>query len=315
MRGMEEGLRGDSVQLDPGPLQRKIAQLAFAQPTNAGRMSLALRLKINEATPVALRMVSDTTLLEPDRKMLVAALADLHVNSAVPVFLDLLQKDPSESLRSQVLGSLPRFSRPEIPTQIMASYAGLPHHLQLTAQGVLASRSDWAAVLLDAVDSGRIQPDQISEVTLAAIRKHGNPRQSELIGKYLQSQEQKKAPAGELQRIVQLGEQSYRSRCSYCHLASGQGMKKSLVSSKWIQGTDGGLIRILLQGKQGETEVMPGFGAEMDDMQIASLLTYVRRQWGNQTQPVESATVREVRSATADRKKPWTEDELLTLMK
>ena len=315
MRGMEEGLRGDSVELDPSPLQKKISHLAFTQPTNASRMSLALRLKISEATPVVLRMVSDTTLLEPERKMLAAALADLHVNSAVPVFLNLLQKDPSESLRSQALGSLQRFSKPEIPTQIIASYAGLPRHLQLTAQGVLASRSDWAAVLLDAVDSGRMQPGQISEVTLAAIRKHGNPRQSELIGKYWQSPEQKKAPTGEFQRIVQLGEQSYRSRCSYCHLASGQGMKKSLVSSKWVQGTDGGLIRILLQGKQGETEVMPGFGAEMDDMQIASLLTYIRRQWGNQTQPVESATVRELRSATADRKKPWTEDELLTFVK
>ena len=315
MRGMEEGLRGDSVELDPSPLQKKISQLAFIQPTNASRMSLALRLKISEAAPVALRMVSDTTLLEPDRKMLVAALADLQVNTAVPVFLDLLDKDPSESLRAEVLGRLRRFSNPEIATRIVASYAGLPRHLQLTAQEVLASRSDWAAALLDAVDSGRIQPDQISKVTLAAIRKHGNPRQAELLGKYWRNSDQEKSPVGPIQTIAQLGERTYRSRCSYCHLASGQGMKKSLDNSKWVQGTDRSLIRILLQGKQGETEVMPGFGAEMDDAQIASLLTYIRRQWGNQTQPVESATVREVRSATANRRKPWTEDELLTFVK
>ena len=46
---------------------------------------------------------------------------------------------------------------------------------------------------------------------------------------------------------------------------------------------------------------MPGFGAEMDDAQIASLLTYIRRAWGKRSPPVEPSTVREVRSATADR--------------
>ena len=278
-------------------------------------MSLALRLKINDSAPAALRMLSDATLPVADRTTLAAALADLKVNAAIPVFLDLLDKDSSDGLRAEVLRGLQHFSAPEIATRIIASLTGMPRYLQQTAQGVLAGRSDWASVLLDAVDRGQIPPSQISDSTLAAIRKHGNPRQAELIAKHWRNTEQKKALGGELQTIVQLGEQSYRSRCSYCHLASGEGMKKSLVNSKWVQGTDRGLIRILLQGKQGESEVMPGFGAEMDDTQIASLLTYIRRQWGNQTQPVEPHAVRDVRSVTSDRKKPWTEEELLTFMK
>jgi mono/diheme cytochrome c family protein len=118
-----------------------------------------------------------------------------------------------------------------------------------------------------------------------------------------------------LQSVFQRGEQDYRSKCSYCHLASGQGMKKFLVNSKWVAGTDRSLIRILLQGKQGESQVMPGFRAELDDAQIASVLTYIRRQWGNQTRPVEPATVHEVRLATADRQKPWTEEELLNSLR
>jgi putative membrane-bound dehydrogenase-like protein len=314
MRGMEAGLRGDSVELDPTPLQQKISQLALAQPTNAARISLAVRLKIHDATPLALGMLRDTALLEPDRKLLVTALAELRVSAAVPVFLDLLEKEPKEGIRAEVLGSLQRFTNPEIATRILAAYASLPRHLQLTAQGVLASRTDWAGVLLDAVDTGRIQPGQVGEITLAAIRKHGNPRHAELIGKLWPNLDKQKAPAGK-ETIAQLGEQSYRSRCSYCHLANGQGMKKSLVNSKWVQGVDRSLIRILLQGKQGDTEVMPGFGAEMDDAQIASLLTYIRRAWGNEAQPVETSAVRDVRSATADRQKPWTEEELLNFVK
>jgi mono/diheme cytochrome c family protein len=312
---MEAGLHGDSVEIDSSPLQQKISQLALAQPTNAARISLALRLKIHDATPLALGMLRDAALLEPDRKLLATALAELRVSGAVPVFLDLLEKEPRESFRAEVLGELSRFSNPEIAARIVAAYAGLPRHLQLTAQGVLASRSDWAGVLLDAVDTGRVQPGQVGEVTLAVIRKHANPKQVELIGKHWPSLDKPKAPTGKEQTIGLLGEQSYRSRCTYCHLANGQGMKKSLVNSRWVQGTDRILIRILLQGKQGEAEVMPGFGAEMDDAQIASLLTYIRRAWGNEAQPVETSAVREVRSATANREKPWTEDELLTFVK
>jgi mono/diheme cytochrome c family protein len=314
MRGMEAGLHGDSVELDPTPLQQKISQLALTQPTNAARISLAVRLKIDDATPLALGMLRDTALLETDRKLLVTALAELRVVAAVPVFLDLLEREPKEGIRAEVLGSLQLFTNPEIATRIITAYAGLPRHLQLTAQEVLASRTDWAGALLDAVDTGRIQPGQVGEMTLATIRKHGNPRQAELIGKLWPNLDKQKTPAGK-QAIAQLGEQSYRSRCTYCHLANGQGMKKSLVNSKWVQGVDRSLIRILLQGKQGETEVMPGFGAEMDDAQIASLLTYIRRAWGNEAQPVELSTVREVRSATATRQKPWTEEELLTFLK
>ena len=94
MRGMEAGLRGDSVELDPTPLQQKISQLALAQPTNAARISLALRLKVHDATPLALGMLGDTALLEPDRKLLVTALAELRVSAAVPVFLDFWRRNP-----------------------------------------------------------------------------------------------------------------------------------------------------------------------------------------------------------------------------
>jgi hypothetical protein len=70
MRGMEAGLRGDSVEIDPSPLQQTVSRLALAQPTNATRISLALRLKVHDATPMALQMLGDASLLELDRKLL-----------------------------------------------------------------------------------------------------------------------------------------------------------------------------------------------------------------------------------------------------
>src|SRR5262245_42848108 len=313
--GMEEGLRGQEVELDPSPLQKKISQM-LAGSSNAARVSLALRLKIGEATPAALRMVADAHSPAPEREMLARALADLRIDAAVPVFLELLQREPSDVLKAELLGSLQRFGNPEIALKLIDGYGSLPRHLQMTTQGILASRKDWSDVLLTAVESGKIRPADITEATLSAIRKHHDPKQEQLIAKRWQnSDEDKKTAAAGLQPALQLGEQNYRSRCSYCHLATGQGMKKSLVNSSWVQGIDGGLIRILLQGKQGDTDVMPGFGTEMDDAQIASVLTYIRRQWGNEGHPIEPSTVGEVRSATTDRKRPWTEEELLSFLK
>lgn len=314
IRGMEQGLRGDLIEFDPSPLRDKISQLFADHLTDATLVSLALRLKIDQATSVALRMAGDERLPEPDRKILIGALADLRVSASVPVFLNGVQKEGANTLRGEFLGSLRRFSNPEIPKTLLESYAQLPRHLQLAAQGVLASRGEWAKLLLESVDSGRIQPGQISNGTLLALRNYRDPGSEELIRKHWGSTGQRDLD-GPQNSFLQAGEQHYRSKCSYCHLATGQGMKKSLLDSKWVQGADRALIRILLQGKQGEGEVMPGFRAEFDDAQLASVLTYIRRRWGNQTQPVAPSTVREIRLATTDRKVAWTEEELLNFLR
>ncbi len=312
IRGMEQGLHGDLLEFDPTPLQKKISQIWADRPLNAARVGLALRLKIQAATPSALRLVSDQSVPESDRSILIAALSDRRVSDAVPVFLSLLQTESSESLRFELLGSLQRFSNPEIAPRLLELFPQLTPPLQLAAQGVLASRAAWAKLLLESVDSERIRPSQITENTLVSIRNYRDPHNEELIQKHWGNTTPKGSQDPELQSVFQLGEKLYRSKCSYCHLESGSGMKRSLVSSKWVLGADRALVRILLQGKQGESEVMPPFGAELDDTQIASVLTYVRRQWGNQAQPVQPGIVREVRLATADRNKTWTEEELLS---
>jgi len=315
IKGMEEGLHGESAEFDAGPLKKKISQIWANPPANAPGVSLAVRLGVTQATPVALRMIGDTSLPEPDREILIEALADSHVSSGVPIFLSLLQKESSENLRGQILASLEHFSNPEIGKALIESYPQLPPHLQLAAQGVLASRRSWATLLLESVASGKILPGQISETTLQAIRKLDDPNNGELLRKYWANPGQRVPVGGAVEAAFKRGEEHYLSKCSYCHLASGQGMKKSLVSSKWVLGVDRALIPILLQGKRGESEAMPAFGAELDDAAMAAVLTYIRCQWGNQASPVEPATVREIRLATAGHNKAWTEEELLNFLK
>ena len=47
--------------------------------------------------------------------------------------------------------------------------------------------------------------------------------------------------------------------------------------------------------------------------QIANVLTYVRRQWGNTATPVDVQVVKATRAAVAGRTRPWTNAELTAL--
>jgi hypothetical protein len=58
---------------------------------------------------------------------------------------------------------------------------------------------------------------------------------------------------------------------------------------------------------------MPPVGSVLSDEQIAAVLTYIRREWGQQGTPVDAATVKDVRALTAGRARPWTHDELTRL--
>ena len=58
---------------------------------------------------------------------------------------------------------------------------------------------------------------------------------------------------------------------------------------------------------------MPPLGTTLTDEQIAGVLTYVRRQWGNEASAIHPEMVKETRAATNGRTRPWTQDELLAL--
>ena len=112
------------------------------------------------------------------------------------------------------------------------------------------------------------------------------------------------------------GTEIYNNLCVACHQPDGRGREKlapTLVDSRYSAGPDAGAaIRILLAGKEGPIGLMPPLGTALNDDQIASVLTYVRREWGNSGSPVSPEDVREIRGLTRGRSRPWTDAELQT---
>lgn len=119
------------------------------------------------------------------------------------------------------------------------------------------------------------------------------------------------------------GKLVYAQLCGACHQPQGrgqEGLAPPLVDSEWVDGSKDRLIRIVLHGLQGPISVnkveynmlMPGL-AVLDDDQIASALTFVRRSFGHTSTAVSPAEVRKIRDASSDQQDLWTAEQLQKL--
>lgn len=146
-------------------------------------------------------------------------------------------------------------------------------------------------------------------------------------GQAASAQEKKNPPvrplSPEQQARFEAGKELYAVVCGACHQPHGngqEGLAPPLANSEWATGSEERLIRISLQGLRGPVKVngktfqleMPAM-AVLEDEQIAAVLTYIRREWGNAAAPVEPKSVAKIRADTAKRDEAWTEAELFKL--
>ena len=98
------------------------------------------------------------------------------------------------------------------------------------------------------------------------------------------------------------GAKLYQQMCATCHMPDGSGvsgMQPSLVGSVVVTGDPRTLIRSVLHGPSAVlpanrpkfTNLMPPFAAVMNDADIAEVLTFVRKAFGNGASPVAAREV------------------------
>ena len=95
----------------------------------------------------------------------------------------------------------------------------------------------------------------------------------------------------------------YNDNCSACHQTTGKGVKgafPALAGSPLVQGASAPLTATVLAGRAG----MPAFKDDLSDLELASVLTYVRTSWGNKGKPVSASEVATARAKLKATKKP-----------
>ena len=100
-----------------------------------------------------------------------------------------------------------------------------------------------------------------------------------------------------LDELKTRGEKVYAANCVACHQASGKGTPPvfpPLDGSKLVTGPKEGQMDIVMNGKPG-TAMQP-FGKQLNDTEIAAVITFTRNNWGNKTgdlvQPAEVKAAR-----------------------
>jgi mono/diheme cytochrome c family protein len=147
------------------------------------------------------------------------------------------------------------------------------------------------------------------EVTLSSSRM--NDSDLHAIAAYLQSlpgrQDSPPQPLPASDPTMVAGSAIYRDECSACHMIDGKGVEKlfpSLAQSSMVRSDDPTtLIRIILRGARSvatkdepTSPGMPSFGRQLDDAQIAAVVTYVRNAWGSAAPAVMAGDVGKART-------------------
>lgn len=159
--------------------------------------------------------------------------------------------------------------------------------------------------------------------------------QSELAASYLAVIEKRLAwpgkpgapPPPEMIRLteeqlasLEEGREVYGELCAACHQPHGSGLDglaPPLVDSEWVLGRPEPLALIVMHGVMGPLKVgsrtwnlaMPP-PQQLNDEELADVLTFIRREWEHDATPVSHELVKELRAKYKGRTTMWTAEEL-----
>jgi mono/diheme cytochrome c family protein len=267
------------------------------------------------------------------REALVSGLAGREIE-----FLTMLLADPDWKDRS--------VGRAKVIADVARSITRRdePHDVERLVEMIGAQRAEnrWQQIaLLEAIpparkdDFGAAKPivAATQPAAIAMLRSASDPKLSagadriaalfEWPGKPVPPRP-KLVPLSEKQQaLFAVGEKQYTLICAQCHKPDGSGQDGKappLLNSPWVLGPQSRAIRIVLHGMRGPIPVgektfnldMPSLKA-LSDEQIAGVLTYIRRSFGHEADPIEPAAVQSVRDWTQARRDGWTVPELLEM--
>jgi mono/diheme cytochrome c family protein len=316
-----------SLGIDHSVLARHIAALAQESPYPEFRLQSILTLgNLN---------ISDTTRFDTIKRLILSHLDDPLVRDAT---LSSLANREAEFLH-RLWAELP---------DSLATDSGTAFLIESLSQAVGKSRNTRAIeMLLSLLDSPN--PNGRQRALLAGLETHASAfyhspvalsrkplaaNHHEVIQSYFSwpghtptysSKADIRPLTPNEQSLFARGRQVYLTSCVACHGGDGRGMKllaPPLAGSHWVVGNPERLARVLFHGLTGPITVsgkryaapdvqpiMPPL-ANLSNSDTASVLTYIRREWGNEAEPIESRTISQLRNQAQGRTVPWTEAEL-----
>lgn len=240
MLGLNRAFQGQSI--PPLPVSLQAALDDYQSKLGDDGLVLALRQGKTDAVDQAIKVLNDRSANLGMQVTLARVFGEVNQPKAIKTLVNLATGRASSeaALRRVAMQSLGKYDDDSIPTSLVKSFGGSisgEHGLRATASRTLASRPNWAKVLLVELNAWRVRVDQIPPDVRQQLRTYEQPEivaaVEKALGKALDiASPEKVAEMKRLKLVVTenpgdatAGKQRFTKRCGNCHQLFGEGKK------------------------------------------------------------------------------------------
>jgi putative heme-binding domain-containing protein len=181
LRGMYEGVQGRRLPAPEGwaAVQQKLSRSGDGEVRQKVLM-LSVMFGDQEALASLRKTVTDAAETDAARRIALQTLVEVHAPQLDVLLRGLLT---DKILRGPALRGLAAYKDAEIPKAILAHYATFTEVEKADAINTLASRGEYALVLLDAVDKNQVARNDISAFTARQLFAYNNKALTEKLSR------------------------------------------------------------------------------------------------------------------------------------
>jgi putative heme-binding domain-containing protein len=238
LEGLEQAYQGRQVPTLPEGLAKAYSE--FQQLRGENPVLVALREGQPDAAQTTLSALRDAKADLGLKIALVRALADYPQVACLDMLLQLAigRATTDPALQRTAIATLARYDEDRVASQLIGAFYGSisgEHDLRSTACRTLASRLEWAKLLVREVTSWRLKPTEVPPDVIQQLRAFDDPElQSEMVRAFGKPLEllapEKLAEISRLQTLLRAstgdidkGKTHFTKHCGTCHKLFGEG--------------------------------------------------------------------------------------------
>lgn len=230
----------EGAEMPPLPDSLSKALNDYMAKQSGGNLALALRTGNAAALKDALKLLSDSKASNAQRISIAKTLAELGKQESVAPMVAILKGGANApSLKRGILQAAAKFDDRRIPEALLTGYeaqiAG-DKALREDALRTLAGRKEWALLLVNFVNEGKVQPKHITIDTARQLSLYKDPEMDVAIEKHWKNllmtgpTEAKEKEMARIKAVIKTGlgdadkgKLQFMARCAICHKLFGEG--------------------------------------------------------------------------------------------
>ena len=225
------------VERPPKELVAYISDLWNQQPTNLLYLELALRAGLEQASDVLVTQTRNSGQDLTQVTALLNLLGQFGTADSAPMLIERLATSQTDAIKHVLLKAIAHWSSSEVTQALLAEYAGASPSIRSQIRDILLARSQSALEVLQLVDAGRMDSQEIPVEQLQRLAMHDDESINTLVRKHWGNigpgtSEEKLATMRRLNNDLRAaagnpvsGKELFAKHCGICHQLHGEGNK------------------------------------------------------------------------------------------